>query len=160
MATSNGTTENKVSWLDVYSVPSARLRAPLARSLLRRAVAPLPVRIVHPDGGVIGSGGPKAPTLVLHTPDAFYQRIGSSGLVGLGESYQAGEWDSDDLPELLAVFAGNLDRIVPRRARRLGQLVTTRVPRQRTTRRRTLETTSHATTTCPTRCSQPSSTTR
>ena len=34
----------------------------------------------------------------LIRPDAFFQRLGAGGLIGFGEAYQAGDWDTDDLP--------------------------------------------------------------
>lgn len=50
---------------------------------------------------------------MLRRPDAFYRRWGASGLIGFGEAFQAGDWDSDDLAGLLAVFAAGVDTIIP-----------------------------------------------
>jgi cyclopropane-fatty-acyl-phospholipid synthase len=49
----------------------------------------------------------------------FYRRIGAAGQIGLGESYQVGDWDSDDLPTLLTNFVMGIDRLVPPSIRRL-----------------------------------------
>lgn len=42
------------------------------------------------------------------------RRIGTSGLIGFGESYLAGEWDTDDLAAVIAVFASSVGTLVPR----------------------------------------------
>ncbi|MEZ5092726.1 hypothetical protein [Nocardioides sp.] len=34
------------------------------------------------------------PTIVLHRPQEFYARIGRDGLIGFGEGYLTGAWDS------------------------------------------------------------------
>jgi len=33
----------------------------------------------------------------IHRPREFFRRFGASGLIGFGESYMAGDWDSTDL---------------------------------------------------------------
>jgi cyclopropane-fatty-acyl-phospholipid synthase len=40
---------------------------------------------------------------------AFFRRLLLSGDIGLGESYQEGEWDSPDLTALLRLFGENMD---------------------------------------------------
>ncbi|WP_161565965.1 class I SAM-dependent methyltransferase [Micromonospora sp. B006] len=50
----------------------------------------------------------------LHDPESLYRRFGALGPIGFGESYQAGEWDADDLPALLTTVAGHLRRMAPR----------------------------------------------
>jgi cyclopropane-fatty-acyl-phospholipid synthase len=50
-------------------------------------------------------------------------------LIGFGESYQAGEWDSDDLARLLCVFAANVETMVPAPLQRLRRLHAVRRPR-------------------------------
>lgn len=49
----------------------------------------------------------------LRRPRSFYTRLGARGLIGFGEAYQAGDWDSDDLAALLTVFASGVDAFVP-----------------------------------------------
>ncbi|MFL1377627.1 class I SAM-dependent methyltransferase [Nocardiopsis protaetiae] len=58
--------------------------------------------------------GEDAPVLRLHDPDAFHRRLGSDGLIGLGESYMAGEWDSPDPVALLTRLAEHYTDLVPR----------------------------------------------
>ncbi|HEY5844093.1 MAG TPA: SAM-dependent methyltransferase, partial [Mycobacterium sp.] len=80
-------------WPDVARVPRGPVNAistRVAASLLRRAAERLPVRLVYPDGSVIGAADPSLPTLVLADPERLAQRIGHSGLIGFGESYMAG----------------------------------------------------------------------
>ena len=66
--------------------------------------------------------------MVLHRPREFFRRIGASGLIGFGESYMAGDWDSADLPGLLTVFAANVGDLVPPWQQRLRQLAVRRPP--------------------------------
>ena len=51
-----------------------------------------------------GSGEPQS--LAIHD-DAFFRRIATRGKLGVGESYTAGEWDSDDLVGLLELLLRN-----------------------------------------------------
>lgn len=48
------------------------------------------------------AAAPGAPVLRLHRPGAFCHRVGENGLIGFGESYQDGDWDSPDLVALLS----------------------------------------------------------
>ena len=104
-------------WPAVAKVPSdpiAAIMAVGADLLLRRAAARLPIRLLYPDGTVVGAADPTAPTLVIHQPDALARRIGRSGLIGFGESYMAGEWSSKDLAPALTVLAGSIADLVPK----------------------------------------------
>ncbi|MGO9152162.1 class I SAM-dependent methyltransferase [Mycobacterium sp.] len=108
-------------WPAVATVPSGPLctaSGAVADQLLRRAAARLPLRLVYPDGSVIGAADPTAPTMVIHQPHALARRIGRHGLIGFGESYMAGEWSCkespQDLAQLLTVFARSVDDLVPR----------------------------------------------
>jgi cyclopropane-fatty-acyl-phospholipid synthase len=101
--------------------PRSAARAAVARAMIARAARKLPFLVTGPGGEAAGKpgkpqepDGPREPELRLNRPEPFYQRVGSAGLVGLGESYQAGDWDSDDLAGLLSVFAAGVDTIVPR----------------------------------------------
>ena len=85
----------------------------MADRLLRRAVAPLPMRLVYPDGSAIGAGDAAAPTLVVNQPDRMARRMGRHGLIGFGESYMAGEWASADLVGVLTVLAPVLNQVAP-----------------------------------------------
>ncbi len=69
-----------------------------------------------PDGSVrsFGSGRPVRMTIVS---DNLFQRLALRGKLGLGESYQAGEWYADDLPGLMELLFRNAETAVGRRPR-------------------------------------------
>lgn len=69
------------------------------------------LRMRHPDGGVTVFGGrADGPVGELIVRDyRFYTRTLAGGEIGFGESYVAREWDSPDLPALLAVIVLNRD---------------------------------------------------
>ena len=90
-------------------MPAGRIRSAMARRLLRRVAARMPIRVLLPSGESFGGGGPAAPALILRRPGAFYRRVGARGLIGFGESYMAGDWDADDLTGLLTTH-GPADR--------------------------------------------------
>jgi cyclopropane-fatty-acyl-phospholipid synthase len=92
--------------------PAGRARAQLARALLHRAAARLPIRVQAQDGSASGGGGAGCPVLVIRDEDTFYRRLGA-GTAGLAEAYMAGAWDSDDLPGLFTVLAENVTALVP-----------------------------------------------
>ncbi|MEU5219851.1 cyclopropane-fatty-acyl-phospholipid synthase family protein [Streptomyces sp. NPDC020807] len=116
-------------WPDVARLPRASAaRTALARLVVERALARLPLRIRqndHHDPTRTESG---PPTLTLRDPAAFYRRIGADGLIGFGESYMAGEWDSDDLAAVLTVLATHVDDLVPATLRRFRGLWAHRRP--------------------------------
>ena len=116
-------------WPGVFSEPRGRLRGIVAARLIRHAVRDLPLRLRLPDGTVLGTGGPDDPEMTVHRPESFYRRMGASGLIGFGESYQAGDWDSDDLARLLCVFAEHIESLVPAPLQRLRRLHVVRRPR-------------------------------
>ena len=78
-----------------------------------RAARRLPFSITVPGGESTGNADSEGPELRLRRPDTFYRRLGAGGLIGFGEAFQAGDWDSNDLPGLLAVFASGVDEIIP-----------------------------------------------
>ncbi|MFI8252014.1 class I SAM-dependent methyltransferase [Streptomyces filamentosus] len=119
-------------WPDVARLPSAApARTALARHFVGRALDRL--ALTGPATGVRSSA--VGPRLTLHDPDAFHRRIGRHGLIGFGESYMAGEWDSDDLAGALTVLAAHADDLVPARLRRLrGLWVSARPTADRNTR--------------------------
>jgi len=125
-------------WPAVARVPSgpvAATSAVIADRLLRRAAACLPLRLVYPDGTVVGAADPTAPTLLIHRPDAMTRRIGRHGLIGFGESYMAGEWSSNDLTEALTVLAGSMADLVPRSLQWLRPIAPAFRPRWRSASR-------------------------
>ncbi|MEU9010108.1 cyclopropane-fatty-acyl-phospholipid synthase family protein [Streptomyces sp. NPDC048479] len=105
------------SWPDVARLPrTSRLRTAAAERLVLRAFGRLPLRVRPAGGEPIGLGGP---LLEVHNPQAFFRRIGASGLIGFGESYMAGEWEARDLVGVLAVLAEHPATLVPEPLRRL-----------------------------------------
>jgi cyclopropane-fatty-acyl-phospholipid synthase len=127
-------TIDSARWPAVAEVPPglvARAAAVIADRLLRRAAARLPLRLVYPDGTVVGAADPTVPTLVIHQPEALARRIGRHGLIGFGESYMAGEWSSDDLAAVLTVFATSVADLVPRALQRLRPIAPAFRPRWR-----------------------------
>ncbi|MCK9874070.1 cyclopropane-fatty-acyl-phospholipid synthase family protein, partial [Nocardiopsis dassonvillei] len=69
-----------------------------------------------------------APILELRDPDAFHRRLAAGGLIGFGESYMAGEWDSPDLVALLTRLAADYDNLVPRPLQPLRHVTLPRRP--------------------------------
>jgi cyclopropane-fatty-acyl-phospholipid synthase len=131
-------TIDSARWPAVAKVPSgpvASAAAVIADRLLRRAAARLPLRLVYPDGTVVGAADPTAPTLVIVQPEALARRIGRHGLIGFGESYMAGEWSCKesphDLTAVLTVFATSVAELVPRAVQRLRPFAPAFRPRWR-----------------------------
>src|SRR4051794_7848320 len=87
----------------IATPPRAPMRAALAALLMRLVTGRVPFQIRTDDDP--GPATPGLPVLRLHRPADFYRRIGADGLLGLGEAYQAGDWDSDDLAGLLTATA-------------------------------------------------------
>jgi cyclopropane-fatty-acyl-phospholipid synthase len=116
-------------WPDVARVPRGWLSPAIADRLFRRAAARLPVRVVYPDGTVVGAADPTLPTMVVHRPEAMVRRIGRYGLIGFGESYMAGDWTSSDLAGVLSEFAKRLAELIPPALQRFRPLAAVRHPR-------------------------------
>ncbi len=76
----------------------------LERALQNLEGGTLEVRL--PGGRVRRFGSGRAESLTIHD-DAFFRRIATRGKLGVGESYTAGEWDSDDLVGLLEFLLRN-----------------------------------------------------
>ncbi len=125
-------------WPDVAAVPGDAGRTVIVRLLLAMAAGRLGIGVRRPGGGrrldpAAGTPGtpgtPATPGMILHRPADFYRRVGAAGLIGFGESYMAGDWDSDDLAGLLTLLAGRMDRLVPRWAQWLRRAYVARPPR-------------------------------
>ena len=101
----------------------------IAEGLLRRAVARLPIRLEYPDGSVIGAADTTLPTMVIHQPKALFRRVGRYGLIGFGESYMAGEWESNDLAGVMTAFANSVADLIPPALQWLRPLAVVRHPR-------------------------------
>lgn len=100
-------------WPGLWSPPRSVVRARIAESLFRRAVRALPVRVVLPGGHVLGAGGPGAPDMRVHRPEAFFRRLGVDVKIGFGEAYVVGDWTSTALADLLTAFAAKPTTLVP-----------------------------------------------
>ncbi len=117
-------------WPALADPGAPALRAAVARVLFTAAAGRLPLRIRLPDGRALGTPlpgtvapGTIVPEMVIRRPGAFFRRLGASGLIGFGESYMAGDWESTDLTGVLTLFAAHVGELVPpglRRLRRLG----------------------------------------
>ena len=70
------------------------------------------------------------PVMTINRPDAFAARLGDGGLIGLGESFMAGDWDADDLTAVMEVFAARVGRSCPSRCRSCARLYLPRQPRR------------------------------
>jgi cyclopropane-fatty-acyl-phospholipid synthase len=102
------------------------VHAHIAEVLFRRAVAPLPVRVVYPDGRVLGAGGKDAPVMRLVRPAAVFARLGADVKIGFGEAYMTGDWTTGpgtDLADLLAPFASRMSALVHPLLQRLRHVV-------------------------------------
>jgi cyclopropane fatty-acyl-phospholipid synthase-like methyltransferase/DUF1365 family protein len=107
---------NSERWPAIAQVPSgprAAASAVVASKLLRRIARRLPLKFTYPDGTAVGAGDATSPTLTIRHPDRMARRIGRYGLIGFGESYMAGEWESDALTDVLTVLATDLAKLVP-----------------------------------------------
>jgi len=120
-------------WPEVAQPPSgvkAAVAGKAAGLLFKGAVKRLPLRVEYPDGTVLGAGGPDAPVMVMVRPEAFDARIGDNGLIGLGESFMAGDWEASDLAGVLEVFAASVGTLIPAPLQALRVLYLPRTPRQ------------------------------
>jgi cyclopropane-fatty-acyl-phospholipid synthase len=102
-----------------------RLLEGAAVSLLERALQRLDrgaLQVTLPDGSERTFGRGPAATIEIRDA-AFFRRLATRGKLGLGESYSAGEWGSDDLVALFELLLRNAEsarRRHPRIERFLG----------------------------------------
>lgn len=109
----------------ITNPPHDRLRAGVARWLLRRIAPHVPVQVVLPDGSTLGPTAPHLPVLEIVNDD-FFHRLGVDLKIGLGEAYMAGDWrprPGHDLADVLTPYAERLLDIVPDWLRRFRKLV-------------------------------------
>ncbi|MFE9817475.1 class I SAM-dependent methyltransferase [Streptomyces sp. NPDC005773] len=113
-------------WPDVVRPTRAsRLRTAVAERLVRRALARLPLRVRLAGREELGLGGP---LMDVTDPATFFRRIGADGLIGFGESYMAGEWDTPDPVGVLTVLADQVATLIPPPLQRLRGLWARRRP--------------------------------
>lgn len=98
-------------WPAMADPVASPIRSRVARTLLRRVVDHTGIRVLLPDG--TSWGRPGSPTMRVLDTDRFFARLGRDGLIGFGESYMAGEWDSDDMVALLTPMARDMGTLVP-----------------------------------------------
>ncbi len=104
-------------WPDVVRPPrGSRLRTLIAERLVRHALDRLPLRVRLAGREDLGLGGP---LMDVRDPATFFRRIGVDGLIGFGESYMAGEWDSPDPVGVLTVLADQVATLIPQPLQRL-----------------------------------------
>ena len=120
----------------VPSGPRTVVSAAIARRLFTAAIRRLDVLVEEAPnrrgiGRTFGLGGPR---MVINRPEEFYARVGRDGLIGFGEAYLTGAWDTEDLAEFLTVPAARIATLIPESLQRARTLVTHRTPRhQRST---------------------------
>jgi len=130
-------------WPGIAAVPSgfkADAAARIADGIFKAAVRRLPLEVRYPDGQVLGSApaGSRVPVMTIHRPGHFALRLGDGGLIGLGESYMAGDWDADNLTAVLEVFAARAGTLIPVPLQKLRSVF---LPRQPRTERNSLKNT-------------------
>ncbi|HEX7302255.1 cyclopropane-fatty-acyl-phospholipid synthase family protein [Lentzea sp.] len=106
-------------WPGLFDAPRSPLRARIAESLFRNAVRTLPVTVQLPDGKTWGGGGP---VMRLVRPAEFFHRLGADAKIGFGEAYMVGDWDADELADVLSVFAAKLSTLIPPGLQRLRRI--------------------------------------
>ncbi|WP_445156182.1 class I SAM-dependent methyltransferase [Arthrobacter sp. Hor0625] len=126
-------------WPSVAAVPAstkAKVAGKVADTIFRAAVRRLPLTVRYPDGAELGLGagsgssqGAAYPVMTMHRPEDFARRLGDGGLIGLGESYMAGDWDADNLTAVMEVFAARVGSLVPEPLQKLRGLYLPRTPR-------------------------------
>ena len=107
-------------WPGLFEVPSGprtRVSAAVARRIFDQVARRFHIAVVASPAP--GAPVEDRPTLVLNRPEEFYARIGRDGLIGFGESYMTGAWDSPDLAHLLTTLAAEIGSLVPERLQRM-----------------------------------------
>ena len=90
-------------------------RAAVAKRVLARVLRPMPVTVRLDTGAVYGARTLAAPTLLVDDSRSFFARLARSPMIGIGESYMAGEWRAapgTDLADVLAPFAERLTSLI------------------------------------------------
>jgi cyclopropane-fatty-acyl-phospholipid synthase len=127
-------------WPELSVLPAGPVRGAITRAVVENLLRALPLRLrvsrpgeaqpgeATAPGLASSAAGAGLPELVIHRPGPFYRRIAGAGLVGLGEAYMAGDWDSAELAAVLTVLASRLGRLAPAGALRLRRPVSSRRP--------------------------------
>ncbi|MDP3967279.1 MAG: cyclopropane-fatty-acyl-phospholipid synthase family protein [Nocardioides sp.] len=99
----------------VPDAPAYGFRGRVVRTVVGRILGNVPVSAALSDGTVLGTRAPGHPEITVADPRSMFARMGQSPMIGLGESYMAGEWeasDGDDLADVLAPFAARLTELI------------------------------------------------
>ncbi|HET7533902.1 MAG TPA: cyclopropane-fatty-acyl-phospholipid synthase family protein [Nocardioidaceae bacterium] len=105
--------DDNASW-GLPAAPSYGLRGRVARRAVPRILRKVPVAARLATGEEYGEAG--QPAIEVVDPDSLFARLGASPMIGLGESYMAGEWsaaDGTDLADVLTPFAERLTDLIP-----------------------------------------------
>jgi len=94
-------------------VPWVPVRARVAEFIFRTGIRRMPIRVELPDGKRWGAGGPDDPVMQVARPADLFRRLGMDANIGFGEGYQAGDWSSPQLADLLTAMATQLTTVVP-----------------------------------------------
>jgi cyclopropane-fatty-acyl-phospholipid synthase len=116
-------------WPDLATIPSgprARASAAVAGSIVGAVCRRLGIQLVGSETAVL----PDVPAIVVHDEDEFLRRVGADGLIGFGEAYLTGAWDSPDIALLVSRLATSVDRLVPQWMQRLRRVHVRREPRR------------------------------
>ena len=98
------------------------IRAAVTRILLHRIAPMVDVKVILPDGELLGPDKPNLPTMHI-VNENFFNRLGNDLKIGLGESFMAKEWEaSPDLGDVLTPYAEKLLNIVPGWMRKFRKL--------------------------------------
>ena len=93
--------------------PAYGVRGRIAKQVVARILRKVPVTARLASGETFGDGSP--PAIKIGQPDAFFARLGQSPMIGIGESYMAGEWQATpgtDLADALAPFAARVTDLI------------------------------------------------
>jgi cyclopropane-fatty-acyl-phospholipid synthase len=116
-------------WPGLAAVPSgarARVSAAIAGNLLRAVCRRLEIQLAAPGDVLL----PGVPAIVVHDEDEFLRRVGADGLIGFGEAYLTGAWDSPDIALVVTQLATCVDKLVPQWMQRLRRVHVRREPRR------------------------------
>jgi cyclopropane-fatty-acyl-phospholipid synthase len=117
--------------LDVVpSGPRSAVSSRVARRLMHSALNRLDVTVHVGAEETWGRGGP---AMTIHRPEEFFTRVGRDHLIGFGEAYLTGAWDTatpEDLAPFLTVLAADLPTLVPENLQKLRALIVKRPPRK------------------------------
>ncbi len=96
--------------------PAYGVRGPIAKAVVRRIMRHLPVSVELAGREVLGAPLTTGrPVIEVTSPRSFFARLAHSPMIGIGESYMAGEWhaaEGSDLADTLAPFAERLTSLI------------------------------------------------